>query len=109
MTLPDVLRWIAIGLLTFSTGMALRIAWPYRRQSFADKPAARLLPRHVISIGVAWAGLSGFAVIEITSRLGEPMTWRPPVGIVVGALACYALGSLSLYLAKHHRGTVGAR
>ena len=98
----DAARWVAMVLGFMSMGMALRIGFYYLPHIGRVRTGnGVLLPLHVVLISVSWATLCGSFMVELAARLGEEATWRSPVALVTGSLACYALVVLSLHLSKH--------
>lgn len=74
-TLRDIVRSLVLAVGAAIVVTALGIARRYWKNYKADPTKARLLPRHVVQLGVSVAMLTIAGCAEVISLIGEPFKW----------------------------------
>lgn len=87
----DALRLIDIALFGFTMGTAFVInknAWALKNR-IAGNPG--LVAWHISAVTFAMLLSYGWNVVEVITRIGEPITWRVPLLLVIGILFAAAM------------------
>ena len=88
MSVADMLRILTIVLGSLMVLTTFAVVSSYAQLvRVTHRTGPRFLPWHVATIAAAFILLSTFGIAEMTTRFGEPLTWRPPLLITAFSLA----------------------
>lgn len=94
----DLMRLVIFVLYGATLGQVLWIVRTYGTLT------GRLLPRHILTVGIAMVLALTEVAYENASRVGDGFTWYIPVNTVIIGLSFYALNDMVKHLRRRRHG-----